>query len=93
MKIKAVFLALFLLISVCITGCGNEKKWNYDANVIEFNYEFGGYDSGYYYYTIVVEGDKINFSAKGRNGIDLNIEQTIDNSHLEKLENIIKNMI
>jgi len=93
MKIKVIILAFIMLTFLCITGCSDKKtikNWNYDANIIEFNYSYGSYDGGSYIYEIKVDNDVVNFNANGYNGVELNKKQVIDKSNIQKLEKIIK---
>lgn len=91
MKFKSIILTLILSIILCTTGCQRDNSWDYDANIVEFSYSYGGYFEGYYEYQIIVKDEKVSYTAVGYNGVDLNINETIDKSNVEVIEKIIKN--
>lgn len=66
-----------------------EKENNYDGTITSFSYSYGGYNSGYYNYNIIVDNEKIILSARGGNGVELNIDKEIEISNLTLLAQII----
>lgn len=84
---KKIILLLIILISLSLTGCNKADK--YKGNIVEFHYNYGSYNSGYYYYSITKENDKFIFSAEGYNNVNLNINKEIDKSNLKRLAKII----
>lgn len=85
---KKIFIFGLLVISVfLITGCNKSNEIKSD--IVSFKYYYGGYHGGYYKYTISKVEDDIIFTAKGSNGINLDIDKKIDKSYLKELSKII----
>ena len=78
---------LGLIIIMLMIGCGKGKEIKSD--IVSFKYNYGGYNGGYYEYSIILEDDKAMFSANGSNGVDLYIDKEIDKSYFEKLAKVI----
>ena len=84
-------LLLFLLIIgafFVVTGCGEKGKPNESA-ISVFSYHYGSFFEGYYGYDIEYTDGKIMFTAKGRNGVDLDINKDIDKAKLDELAKLI----
>ena len=85
---KKIFIFGLLVISVfLITGCNKSNEIKSD--IVSFTYNYGSYHGGYYKYNISKVEDDIIFTAKGSNGIKLDIDKKIDKSYLKELANII----
>lgn len=61
-----------------------------NAKIISFEYEYGSYWGGYYYYNIETIEEKIIFTAKGYNGVELDICKQVSEEDIKKLDSIIK---
>ena len=68
---KKIFLVLIAIMFVAV-GCGTTGKRN-DSEIIIFSYNYGDYSSGYYDFSVNLIDDKVYFSDKGMNGVELNI--------------------
>ncbi len=89
MSIKRVLLSIICIIfTIIIAGCEKSDK-NYDK-ITNFTYNYGSYNGGYYEYNIKKKKKKNIFTAKGYNGVNLNINKEIDEYYLEQLSKIIK---
>ena len=86
---KTILLFLLIIGSFfVVVGCKEKEKPNESA-IKSFSYHYGGYNSGYYDYTIKYEDDKLVFIASGANGVDLDIHTEIDKAKLEELAKLI----
>lgn len=94
-KILLVSIAILLLLAAGIVTyfmLENNDKPNvsYSNNITSFNYSFGSYFGGYYDYEIYQEDDKFIFVGNGKNGVDLDINETIDSYVLDDIQEIIE---
>ena len=87
-KVFKIVCFLFIMVILGLTGC---KKYNYEGNIVEFMYEYGSFHGGYYQYKITADDENVQMVAKGFNGIDLNIDKTVNKSIIEELEKVIEN--
>ena len=78
-------IATFLILNN--TDKPNVSKSN---KITSFEYSFGSYFGGYYDYQIYQEGNKYIFIGNGKNGVDLSINETIDRSVLDDIQEIIQ---
>lgn len=83
---KIIFITLCITSLLLFTGC---NKNQIQQEITYFKYEYGSYGGGYYDYTINSEVGKMIFTAKGYNGVELNISKEINKSKLEELSKII----
>ena len=85
---KKIFIFGLLVISVfLITGCNKSNEIKSD--IVSFKYYYGSGEGSIYEYTLSLKEDKVVFTAKGYNDVNLNIEKEIDKSYLKELANII----
>ena len=62
----------------------------YEGNIINFAFGDGSYNGGYYNYEVVRNADgTVTFHAEGGNGVDLNVDKTIDPAYLDELAVLI----
>jgi hypothetical protein len=94
-KILIVSIVILLLLVAGIVTyfiVMNTDKPNVSSsnNITLFKYSFGDFNGGYYDYEIVQDGDKYTFTGKGSNGVDLDINETIENYVLDDIQEIIQ---
>ena len=69
----------------------SQEDWSFFSFLsTNFTYNYGSYNGGYYEYNIKNKNKKNIFTAKGYNGVNLNINKEIDEYYLEQLSKIIK---
>lgn len=98
MKRKSCFLALVLLLCVFV-GCSTKKsidsssQLNSDASewgqLESFTYKYGSYHSGYWEYEISDVNGDLYLTAKGMNGVELNVHKKLNLEDIEKLTSIV----
>ena len=59
------------------------------GNITRFTYSYGSYNGGYHEYDLSRKGDTVTFTASGGNGVDLDIDTTVDPAKLDELRDII----
>lgn len=84
---QKVMLIMLIALPIILIGCSKTSK--NESDIVSFSYDYGSFTEGYYKYSITVENDKVLFSAKGLNGINMNINKEIDASYLDNLSEII----
>lgn len=60
------------------------------SEIVNFKYDYGSYNGGYYEYEISKSKEKTIFTAYGLNGVDLNIETEVETSTLNDILEIVK---
>ena len=86
--IKAFVMAAGILLPVLLTGCAGSRE--YKGSITEFSYHYGSYFGGDYEYDLMLQEDHaVHFTARGYNGIELDIDKEVDPSVLEELSSVI----
>ncbi len=84
---KPFCLLLGILSLMMIAGCAGSKP--YLGDITEFSYHYGSYFGGYYEYDLVLQDDAVHFTARGLNGVELDIDKEVDPSVLDDLSSAI----
>lgn len=96
MKNKMVIVVIIILLvlgiigGILFFGKNKENAEQYNKEIQSFEYHYGSYNPGYKEYKIYTANNKIYISAKGFNGIDLNIDKEVDKSILNDISEIVK---
>ena len=94
MKKNIILVVTLLIIVAVIIGAilFLNSKNNEQANsskMISFEYSSGSYFSGYREYSLVLEDNTVHYTARGLNGVDLNIDKYLNPSAFDKIQEII----
>lgn len=89
-KVIIVVIIVLLLIVGGIYISRNKPEDPTSNNITSFKYSFGSFTGGYYDYEIDQDGNKYIFVATGGNGVDLDVNETIDQSFLDDIQEIIQ---
>ena len=83
---KKILISMLIIMIIVITGCGKTKGIN--SEITSFSYNYGDFD-GFYNYHMTLSKEEVIYIASGSNGVNLNINKTIDKSKLKELAKII----
>ncbi|MDF2905343.1 MAG: hypothetical protein K0R34_664 [Herbinix sp.] len=89
-NVLIVAIVILLLIIGGIFISRNKPEDSNSKNITSFKYSFGSFTGGYYDYEINQDGNQYIFVVTGGNGVDLDINETIDQSVLEDIQEIIQ---
>ena len=88
-RTKAFCLFIGILSLAMLSGCAGSKP--YESSITEFSYHYGSFFGGYYEYDIVLQDNAVHFTARGMNGIELDIDKDVDPAVLKELSLVITN--
>lgn len=100
MKRLIIFIIVIILIIssyFCITYFEEYKKLKIledsilSSEIVNFKYDYGSYNGGYFEYEISKSNEKTIFTAHGLNGVDLDITTEVEPSTLDDILEIVKN--
>jgi hypothetical protein len=89
-NILIVSIVILLLIVGGIFISRNKPDDTSPNNITSLKYSFGSFTGGYYDYEIYQDNNQYIFVATGGNGVDLDINETIDQSVLDDIQEIIQ---
>ena len=93
-KVLIVTIVVLLLLVGSVVYLASRKIEKPDvinsSNIVSFKYSFGSFFGGYYDYEIYQDGNEYIFTATGSNGVDLDINETVDHSILDDIQEIIR---
>ncbi len=95
MKVKRIIAVSLTMILILLgaAACSNHKLQRSIDNfgeLIEFQYSFGGYNEGYWYYKIYEKDGKTYLLGEGGNGVELEGKSEVPGHVLDDIASIIK---